>query len=92
VALFRALKAVALKVNSSPFKVNLLASSPKTGKTLRARLSHIRHKNQQKSSFSANGFVSGIQVSFADSQTNSFINRVLSANGLSPLLLSSNAP
>jgi hypothetical protein len=28
VALFRALKAVALKVNSSPFKVNLLASSP----------------------------------------------------------------
>jgi hypothetical protein len=28
VALFRALKAVALKVNSLPFKVNLLASSP----------------------------------------------------------------
>jgi hypothetical protein len=41
------------------------------------RLSHIRHKNKQKSSFSANGFVNGIQVSFADSQTNSFINRVL---------------
>ena len=58
----------------------------KTGKTLRARLSHIRHKNQQKSSFSANGFVSGIQVSFADSQTNSFINRVLSANGLSNVI------
>jgi hypothetical protein len=38
----------------------------KTGKTLRGRLSHIRYKNQQKSSFSANGFVSGIQVSFAE--------------------------
>jgi hypothetical protein len=30
----------------------------------------------------AKRFVNGIQVSFADSQTNSFINRVLSANGL----------
>ncbi|VVM18734.1 hypothetical protein BSPWISOXPB_6446 [uncultured Gammaproteobacteria bacterium] len=39
------------------------------------RLSYIRHQNQQKSSFSTNGFVNGIQVSFADSQTNSFINR-----------------
>jgi hypothetical protein len=37
------------------------------------RLSHIRHKNKQKSSFSANGFVNGIQVSFADSQTNSSV-------------------
>jgi hypothetical protein len=42
----------------------------KVGKTLMGRLSHIRHKNKQKSSFSANGFVNGIQVSFADSQTN----------------------
>jgi hypothetical protein len=30
--------------------------------------------------------VNGIQVSFADSQTNSFINRVLSANGLSNVI------
>ncbi len=58
----------------------------KVGKTLMGRLSHIRHKNKQKSSFSANGFVNGIQVSFADSQTNSFINRVLSANGLSNVI------
>jgi hypothetical protein len=33
---------------------------------LPGRLSHIRHKNKQKSSFSANGFVNGIQVSFTD--------------------------
>jgi hypothetical protein len=33
-----------------------------------------------------NGFVNGIQDSFADSQTNSFINRVLSANGLSNVI------
>jgi hypothetical protein len=32
----------------------------------RGRLSYIRHKNKQESSFSANGFVNGIQVSFAD--------------------------
>jgi hypothetical protein len=31
------------------------------------RLSYIRHKNKQESSFSANDFVNGIQVSFADS-------------------------
>jgi hypothetical protein len=49
----------------------------KVGKTLMGRLSHIRHKDKQKSSSSANGFVSGIQVSFADSQTNSLINHVL---------------
>jgi hypothetical protein len=30
--------------------------------------------------------VNGIQVSFADSQTNSLINRVLSANGLSNVI------
>jgi hypothetical protein len=35
---------------------------------------------------SLNGFVSGIQVSFADSQTNSLINHVLSANGLSNVI------
>ena len=58
----------------------------KVGKTLMGRLSYIRHQNQQKSSFSTNGFVNGIQVSFADSQTNSFINRVLSANGLSNVI------
>jgi hypothetical protein len=29
------------------------------------RLSHIRHKNKQKSSFSANDFVNGIQVSLS---------------------------
>ena len=58
----------------------------KVGRTLMGRLSHIRHKNKQKSSFSANDFVNGIQVSFADSQTNSFINRVLSANGLSNVI------
>jgi hypothetical protein len=34
------------------------------------RLSYIRHKNKQESSFSANDFVNGIQVSFTDSQTN----------------------
>ncbi len=45
----------------------------KVGRTLMGRLSHIRHKNKQKSSFSVNDFVNGIQVSFADSQTNSFI-------------------
>ncbi|SHN93831.1 hypothetical protein BCLUESOX_1072, partial [bacterium endosymbiont of Bathymodiolus sp. 5 South] len=73
----------AVRKESKTASKTLLA---KTGKTLRARLSHIRHKNQQKSSFSANGFVSGIQVSFADSQTNSFINRVLSANGLSNVI------
>ncbi|VVM23494.1 hypothetical protein BSPWISOXPB_2548 [uncultured Gammaproteobacteria bacterium] len=55
----------------------------KVGRTLMGRLSYIRHKNKQESSFSANDFVNGIQVSFADSQTNSLINRVLSANGLS---------
>jgi hypothetical protein len=54
------------------------------GRLSHIRLSHIRHKKNKKkdkeeSSFSANGFVNGIQVSFADSQTNSFINRVLSA-------------
>ncbi len=58
----------------------------KVGKTLMGRLSHIRHKDKQKSSSSANGFVSGIQVSFADSQTNSLINHVLSANGLSNVI------
>jgi hypothetical protein len=58
----------------------------KVGRTLMGRLSHIRHKNKQKSSFSVNDFVNGIQVSFADSQTNSFINRVLSANGLSNVI------
>ncbi|CAB5503381.1 hypothetical protein AZO1586I_1114 [Bathymodiolus thermophilus thioautotrophic gill symbiont] len=58
----------------------------KVGRTLMGRLSHIRHKNKQKSSFSANDFVNGIQVSFADSQTNSFINRVLSANGPSNVI------
>jgi hypothetical protein len=36
----------------------------KVGKTLMGRLSYIRHQNQQKSSFSTNGFVNGIQVSF----------------------------
>jgi hypothetical protein len=41
------------------------------------RLSHIRHKDKQKSRSSANGFVSGIQVSFADSQTNTLINHRL---------------
>jgi hypothetical protein len=50
------------------------------------RLSHIRHKDKQKSRSSANGFVSGIQVSFADSQTNSLINHVLSANGLNNVI------
>ena len=58
----------------------------KVGRTLMGRLSYIRHKNKQESSFSANGFVNGIQVSFADSQTNSLINRVLSANGLSNVI------
>jgi hypothetical protein len=53
---------------------------------LMGRLSYIRHKNKQESSFGANGFVNGIQVSFADSQTNSFINHVLSANGLSNVI------
>jgi hypothetical protein len=33
----------------------------KVGKTLMGRLSYIRHQNQQKSSFSTNGFVNGIQ-------------------------------
>jgi hypothetical protein len=32
----------------------------KVGKTLMGRLSHIRHKDKQKSRSSANGFVSGI--------------------------------
>jgi hypothetical protein len=32
----------------------------KVGKTLMGRLSYIRHQNQQKSSFSTNGFVNGI--------------------------------
>jgi hypothetical protein len=64
-------------------KTSSKALLAKTGKTLRARLSHIRYKNQQKSSFSANGFVSGIQVSFADSQTNSFINRACLSQGQS---------
>ncbi|WP_139699123.1 cadherin domain-containing protein [bacterium endosymbiont of Bathymodiolus sp. 5 South] len=58
----------------------------KVGKTLMGRLSHIRHKDKQKSRSSANGFVSGIQVSFADSQTNSLINHVLSANGLNNVI------
>ncbi|VVM19830.1 hypothetical protein BSPWISOXPB_9271 [uncultured Gammaproteobacteria bacterium] len=58
----------------------------KVGRTLMGRLSYIRHKNKQESSFSANDFVNGIQVSFADSQTNSLINRVLSANGLSNVI------
>jgi hypothetical protein len=40
----------------------------KVGKTLMGRLSYIRHQNQQKSSFSTNGFVNGIQVSFADTR------------------------
>jgi hypothetical protein len=31
----------------------------KVGKTLMGRLSYIRHKNKQESSFSANGFVNG---------------------------------
>jgi hypothetical protein len=31
----------------------------KVGKTLMGRLSHIRHKNKQKSSFSANGYNKG---------------------------------
>jgi hypothetical protein len=53
----------------------LVSLLSKVGKTLMGRLSYIRHQNQQKSSFSTNGFVNGIQVSFADSQTNSFINR-----------------
>jgi hypothetical protein len=52
---------------------------------------HTYIKNQQKSSFSTNGFVNGIQVSFADSQTNSFINRDLRLNSVlfapAPLLL-----
>jgi hypothetical protein len=58
----------------------------KVGKTLMGRLSHIRHKDKQKSSSSTNGFVNGIQVSFADSQTNSLINHILSANGLSNVI------
>ncbi len=58
----------------------------KVGKTLMGRLSHIRHKDKQKSSSSTNGFVNGIQVSFADSQTNSLINHILSANGLSNII------
>jgi hypothetical protein len=58
----------------------------KVGKTLMGRLSHIRHKDKQKSRSSANGFVSGIQVSFADSQTNSLSNHVLSANGLNNVI------
>jgi hypothetical protein len=53
----------------------------KVGKTLMGRLSHIRHKDKQKSSSSTNGFVNGIQVSFADSQCCAYI-EFFSSSGL----------
>ncbi len=78
-------KAIAQAVRKES-KVASKALLSKVRKTVMGRLSHLRQKNKQKSAFNAHSFVNGIQVSFADSKTNSLINHVLSANGLSNVI------
>lgn len=55
----------------------------RASKTVMGRLSYLRHKQNKKSGFNANGFVNGIQVSFIDPKFNTISNQVLNANKMS---------
>ncbi len=54
----------------------------RVSKTVMGRLSHLRQKQNQQSSFT-NGFVNGIQINFANSNLGTAFNQVLNANGMS---------
>ncbi len=55
----------------------------RVSKTVMGRLSHLRRQKNQKSGFTANGFVNGIKVSFTDNNLGTAFNQVLNANGMS---------
>ncbi|CAB5496258.1 autotransporter outer membrane beta-barrel domain-containing protein [Bathymodiolus thermophilus thioautotrophic gill symbiont] len=72
-------KAAAIRKESKA-AVKILLS--RVSKTIISRLSYLRHQQNKRSNFDANGFAEGIQVNFADTQTNTLVNHILNANEL----------
>ncbi|WP_369177785.1 cadherin domain-containing protein [Candidatus Thiodubiliella endoseptemdiera] len=58
----------------------------RVSKTVMGRLSHLRRQKNQKSGFTASGFVNGIKVSFTDNNLGTAFNQVLNANGMSSII------